>query len=476
MRIAILLLVAVIAISSPLLAYRKVYREGFDGYTGCEDTYMIEYRVESNYGSAIYIECQTEDGRPGGSNMKPLIRFNHLGLQGYTVTACTLQVYCYFHVGEHQRIQLHEALRDWKEHQVTCLQYSNGSAWTDFACGLNDEDASVSYVSAVVDSEGTGWKSLPIPAAVVQKWADAPGDTNNGLLIWAPEADPGVIKDRSLRSSDMFSSSQRPALIVHYEDPCGELSPEPIALDINDVPGDNGGFVEITWKRSIYDQEGSVPLVKRYLIWRKRLQMIPPLLSAGTGGGETPAESRAIMASEEGPIWELVARVKATGDCSYSCCVPTLCDSSGAGICWTSFYISARTGDYWESFDSPVIRGYSVDNSGKVANGQGETDGPDLIGKALAISANLEIPEPNPSTGACVFRFEVERSGFVKLRIYDSSGRLVTTLVDDYMTAGSHTRLWYHQADMVSKVSPGVYFVTLATSMGTQTRKVVVLK
>jgi hypothetical protein len=432
MRMAILLLVAVIVLSSPLLAYRKVYQQGLDDYTGCEDTYMIEYRVESNYGSAIYIECQTEDGRPGGSNMKPLIRFNNLGLQGYTVTACTLQLYCYFSVGENQMIQLHEALRDWKEHQVTCLQYSNGLAWTDFACGLNDEDASVLCVSAVVDSEETGWKSLPIPASVVQRWVDAPGDTNNGLLIWAPEDDPGVIKDRSFRSSDMFAPSQRPVLIVRYEDPCGELSPEPLILDINDVPCDNGGFVEISWKRSMYDQEGSVSRIKRYVIWRKRGQMIPPLVTMGSEGGETPIQRHAFMATEEGRPWELVARVRATGDCSYSCRVPTHCDSSEAGTCWTSFYISARTGVYCESFDSPVSSGYSVDNSGMAADGQGETDGPDPTDKPLRISANLEIPEPNPSTETCAVRFEVARSGFVNLRIYDASGRLVTTLVNDY--------------------------------------------
>jgi hypothetical protein len=478
MRIAILFSVVIIALSSPLLADRKVYREGFDGYTGCEDTYMIEYRVESNYGDAIYIECQSEDGREGGSRMKPLIRFNHLGLQGHTVTACTLQLYCYFAHGENQRIQLHEALRDWKEYQVTCPQYGNGLPWTDFACGCNDEDATVAFVSAIVDSGGAGWKSLPVPASVVQRWVDAPGDTNNGLLILAPEDEPGVIKDRSFRSSDMFASSLRPALIIHYNSsaPC-ETSLQPMIVDITDVPDDAGGFVNLNWKRSSHDEGGSEPLVKRYRIWRKRMVAIPPMPPLGLGREGREAQISNGNVSEEGPIWELVGKVKAGGDCYYSCQVPTHCDSGAAGTCRTTFYVSAHTGTIGECFDSPLASGYSVDNSGLGSNALEEAgDDQDQIDDLIEISTKLEIPRPNPSTDGCTFAFEIARAGPVLLRMYDATGRLVATLADDYRVAGPHSVRWNHRTDAESEAAPGIYFAILEASTETHIRKLVILK
>jgi len=199
---------------SPLFALVRTYQQGVDGYRGCEDTYMIEYRLHNNYGDAIYIECQSDDGREGGSEMRPLIRFSDLGLAGLTVRACTLQLYCYFSVGDSQVIQLHSVLRNWEEFGVTWHLYRMDSAWTDPGCGLNDEDASIECVFSIADSLSNGWKTFPIPTSLAQQWVDAPGDTNNGLLIWSPET--GTIKDRSFRSGDMFTPSLRPKLIIHY--------------------------------------------------------------------------------------------------------------------------------------------------------------------------------------------------------------------------------------------------------------------
>jgi hypothetical protein len=477
MKTLALLLILVIVLSTPLLALRKVYQQGFGEYTGCEDTYMIEYRVESNYGGAIYIECQSEDGRDGGSNMKPLIRFNQLQLHGYAVSACTLQLYCYLSIGEYQQIRLHEMLRDWKEYQVNCLQYSNGLAWTDFACGCNDEDARSSYISSIVDSGGLGWKSFAIPPSVAQRWADAPGDTNNGLLIWASEEYTGNIKDRSFRSSDMFASSMRPKLIVHYDDPCGDLSAAPLIMDISDVPGDAGGFVEVRWQRSLYDQAGSDPLVRRYRIWRKQQQQILPIAELGAAYHQRPAHMRNASVSEEGPVWELVGAVRACGNCNYTYRVPTFCDSGGTGTWRISVCVSAHTGVPGDRFDSPVCSGYSVNNLALASPGPASLQIDEATGKRTASNcAELEVPSPNPSAGGCVFRFTVPRPGPVRISLYDVTGRLVTTLVNDHRQAGLHVISWDRRVDEGSEVSPGAYFVVMTTPAESRIQKLVVLK
>jgi hypothetical protein len=195
--------------------HTRVYQQGIDGYAGCEDTYMILWLPDDNFADRIYIECMTDDGREPAGGMKPLIRFNDLGLAGCKVEACTLQVYCYLALGECQVIQVHEVLRDWEPGQVTPRTYASGCNWTEYGCGCNDLDARSSYVSSIVDcGGGDEWKSFPLPASLVQKWIDSPEDQNNGLLIWSPET--GVIKDRSFRSANMFISSLRPKLIVHY--------------------------------------------------------------------------------------------------------------------------------------------------------------------------------------------------------------------------------------------------------------------
>jgi hypothetical protein len=198
-------------------SYRKVYQQGVDGYTGCEDTYMILWKPDLKLEGEIFIESMTDDGREPAGGMRPLIRFNQLGLAGRVVQACTLQVWCYLVIGDAQVLQLHEVLRDWEPEHVTPRAYGEGLNWTEFGCGLNDQDAGSSPVSSIVDNSGEQeWTSLPLPTSLVQRWVDSPGDENNGVLLWAPEF--GVIKDRSFRSAEMFIEGQRPRLIIHYED------------------------------------------------------------------------------------------------------------------------------------------------------------------------------------------------------------------------------------------------------------------
>jgi hypothetical protein len=474
MKSGVMVLILLLAISSPLLAGRTVYVEGVDGYTGCEDTYMIDYRIEENYGDAIYIECQSEDGREGGSRMKPLIRFTNLGLAGYTVQACTLQLYCYLWIGRDQEIQLHEVLRAWGEFQTTCIDYQSGSQWAGYACGVNDIDARSSYVCSIVDSAGTGYKSFPLPASLVQKWVDAPGDRNNGLLFRSPQH--GFIKDRSFRSSDMFVSSLRPRLIVHYDSCATGVEDYPMLRSVEDVPEDAGGVVRLTWSRCSYDGPASELPIKRYKIWRKRREITPPLVGSILGAQGEPIKVKPTQADDDISAWEMIGRVRATGACEYSFEAATHCDSSAAGTCWNRFYVSACTGPFGRHFDSPVMSGYSVNNSPQNPNQHGSgTDG-DGSDSGKEMPAFLSIQGANPGNGGFALSFGIARPDYVRLRVYDVSGRVVATLMDSHADSGPHSLRWDCLRHDGAEVPPGIYILNLLTSTESRSEKLVLVR
>jgi flagellar hook assembly protein FlgD len=68
----------------------------------------------------------------------------------------------------------------------------------------------------------------------------------------------------------------------------------------------------------------------------------------------------------------------------------------------------------------------------------------------------------------------VDRRAPAALRIYDVSGRLVTTLMDREVSAGAHRVSWNGLDAAGRRVSSGAYFYELDGA--TQTRKVIVLR
>lgn len=109
-------------------------------------------------------------------------------------------------------------------------------------------------------------------------------------------------------------------------------SVSPIANYINDVPNDQGGYVQVKWARSGYDIP-SIGTITEYLIERSS----PPGVS--------------------GLAWEVVGTQTATQNPFYSFNAPTPSDSS-------TFYfrISARTGNPGEVWRSEILYGISTDN------------------------------------------------------------------------------------------------------------------
>ncbi|MDD5530509.1 MAG: FlgD immunoglobulin-like domain containing protein [bacterium] len=104
------------------------------------------------------------------------------------------------------------------------------------------------------------------------------------------------------------------------------------------------------------------------------------------------------------------------------------------------------------------------------------------------ISSNIGIEEkntsaqktvslyPNPSYNNVNIKYSLPKCGNVSLKIYDITGNLVRTLVDNSQSVGEHTTLWNGKNTNGTKVPAGIYFYELNTTTDKIRNKIILLK
>jgi hypothetical protein len=97
-----------------------------------------------------------------------------------------------------------------------------------------------------------------------------------------------------------------------------------------------------------------------------------------------------------------------------------------------------------------------------------EVNSPDVI---LPRVTELHQNYPNPFNTETNIGYNLAEAGNVSLKVYDISGRLVTTLVEGYQEARQHSVNWD-----ASQVSSGVYFYKLTCGDYTATKKMNLLR
>ena len=78
---------------------------------------------------------------------------------------------------------------------------------------------------------------------------------------------------------------------------------------------------------------------------------------------------------------------------------------------------------------------------------------------------------PNPFNPTTKIKFELPKSSFVKLIVYDILGREITKLINDKLTAGSYETEWN-----ASTYPSGIYFYKIATNDFSDVKKMILIK
>ena len=102
----------------------------------------------------------------------------------------------------------------------------------------------------------------------------------------------------------------------------------------------------------------------------------------------------------------------------------------------------------------------------------------DCSGNMLSINKNLspqnfEINQvyPNPFNPTTTIHYSLNKNANVEVSIYDISGRLITTLINEFQIAGYHTATWD-----ASIYSSGIYFLNMSAGETFETKKMVLIK
>lgn len=87
------------------------------------------------------------------------------------------------------------------------------------------------------------------------------------------------------------------------------------------------------------------------------------------------------------------------------------------------------------------------------------------------VNYNLYQNYPNPFNPSTVIRYDVPKAGFVSIKIYDETGREISSLVNKEQKPGEYEALWD-----AGKMSSGIYFYTLSAGDKILTKKMALVK
>ena len=146
-------------------------------------------------------------------------------------------------------------------------------------------------------------------------------------------------------------------------------------------------------------------------------------------------------------------------------------DSTGTYLGRGSSSVAAKgNGEIAVTFDPTVVRNGEVASDLFLKSGTitlTSIENTNTVASDFTLSQNY----PNPFNPNTVINFTLPSSGFVKLRVFNSLGKEVETLVNENLGKGS-----YSVDFSASHLSGGVYFYKLETSGFSETKKMVLIK
>lgn len=204
-----------------------------------------------------------------------------------------------------------------------------------------------------------------------------------------------------------------------------------------------------------------------------------PIVATMTGGAAAPGLTSVLPNTG---AWNTIVQVAISGSNFWY--------GSQVELVRTSFPTIPATSVYWDGkdrmvatfnlatasngfYDVLVINPY--DATATLASAFQVTGAPTPVNntpKEFVLRPNY----PNPFNPTTTIRYEIAARSHVELRVYDVSGSLVRTLVDEQMPAGAHMVQWNGRTDAGDPASSGVYFYRLTAPGFSDVRKMTLLK
>ncbi len=98
------------------------------------------------------------------------------------------------------------------------------------------------------------------------------------------------------------------------------------------------------------------------------------------------------------------------------------------------------------------------------------------MGQVLPATFELDQNYPNPFNPSTNIRFRISEFGFVSLKIYDLSGKLIRGLVNENLTPGSYEMQWDGRNNAGIEMPSGVYFYRLQSGTRSSTRRMLLIR
>ena len=131
-----------------------------------------------------------------------------------------------------------------------------------------------------------------------------------------------------------------------------------------------------------------------------------------------------------------------------------------------AYLLDREPGPYWGTYTSDII--YQKISTSDFKSSAGVES---QIEQPVPRSSALMVNYPNPFNPATVISFNLPTAGAISLIVYDLQGREVAKLVDGWLSAGEHERIWNGEG-----LRSGVYFGALKTPTESRSKKLLLLK
>jgi len=277
---------------------------------------------------------------------------------------------------------------------------------------------------------------------------------DNGSIVWSTQANPGGVMGglqwgSAVDGERIYTAASNSYFIPHV------MGPGPMSGQV--VQGGFWSALDATTGQVLWENAGST------LAFPTLLGPPPSGAIAMNQGAVTVANGVMFAGAldQEGTMYAFDA---ATGNILWSFASGGSVNSGAAVVdgvvYWGSGYSSlgGTQGTNLYAFGVPSLKKSSQEEAGNLTN---------KMQNGLALEQNY----PNPFKTTTEIRFRMPEAGNVTLKVYNSVGMLVKTLVDENMSAGYHQVIWDATDSNGAKMPSGVYFYRLTAGTYIQNQK-----